>query len=63
MPNFKSRPPEEKKMYLVVTVGVASMGFGIVADAFPSLSALLFPLAAVCAAVLYFVFRGVRILM
>ena len=49
MPSFKSLPPEEKKTYLVVTLGVASMGFGMVADAFPSLSAFLFPLAVVCA--------------
>jgi hypothetical protein len=50
MPGFKYLPPGEKKMFMVVTLGIASMGLGVAADALPELGFLLYPLAGICAA-------------
>jgi len=44
----KYLPPEEKKMYMVVLLGVGAMGSGLVGDAFPVLGVFLFPVAVIC---------------
>ena len=49
MPNLKYLPPEEKKMFVVIVLGVGAMGLGMAANAVPALGTFLSPLAVICA--------------